>query len=267
MVIAEYAIANGKPKHLLNQAINLFESVRVGAEPQPELDYNIGNCLHALNRLPEAIARYDMALAVCNDPILRAQILKNQGTCICESGDVERGILRFKESLECDPQLLQAFVSWAATEFTHNNLSKAQELLEECFRYHPDLLDTGSTFVYWLAFALWRQQKWVEALPYLNRYLRAKPADQDALQLKSHLLAYLWRQDEAYLPQASEHFQQVVRAVSHLPIARFARTSRSRHGIYRDFDRCARPDALSLRPLPRRQWGKGQSDTVSEGGI
>jgi tetratricopeptide (TPR) repeat protein len=208
-ILAEYAIAKGGPRSMLHEAIDLFESCRDKAFTA-SVDYSIGNCLAGLEDHHKAVEHFDRALAASPSPELAAQIWKNRGTSFFHLGNHEEEIASYKKALELNPNLWEAYSSWAATELHRDHFEHAKTLFMKAFQANPELEVGGYPQLYSLAYTLWQLGDLVEAYRRVNEVLALKPDHQDGLLLKTHLLSQLWRMDAFYVSDALAFFKRRV---------------------------------------------------------
>jgi len=209
-ILAEYAIAKGGPRSMLNAAIGLFESLRDKTIESASIDYNIGNCYVGLNDHQRAIKHFDRALAAAPSPELAAQIWKNRGSSCFHIGDKEKEVACYKRALELNPNLFEAYASWGATELRYRNFQRARDLLEKAFKVAPEREMRGYAQLYSLAYALWRLDALEEAYRRVNQVLTLQPVHQDGLLLKAFLLSQLWRRHPRYVPDAVAFYESRV---------------------------------------------------------
>jgi protein O-mannosyl-transferase len=82
-------------------AQHLRQAIDSGARPGPA-HYLLGNALADLDRLPEAIAEYQLALA--DDSVARSPELHNDlGVALVRHGRVDAAVAQFREALRLDP--------------------------------------------------------------------------------------------------------------------------------------------------------------------
>jgi tetratricopeptide (TPR) repeat protein len=210
-ILAEYAIARGGPRSMLNEAIGLFESLRDKSTEVASIDYNIGNCYVGLNDHQRAVECFDRALAAGPRPGLAAQIWKNRGSsCSYIDDKKEEEIACYKRALELDPNLFEAYASWGAAELRNCSYQSARDLLEDAFRVDPDREMSGYAQLYSLAYALWRLGALKESYRRVNQVLALQPVHQDGLLLKAYLISQLWREDSRYVPDAIAFYEKRV---------------------------------------------------------
>jgi tetratricopeptide (TPR) repeat protein len=206
-ILAEYAIAKGGPKSMLNEAISLFESLRDKTTEPASIDYNIGNCYVGLNEHQTAIEHFDRALAAGSSPELAAQIWKNRGSSCFYAGTKEEEITCYEKALKLNPNLFEAYASWGVTELRYCNFQRARDLLEKAFEADPEREIRDHAQLYSLAYALWRLGDLEEAYRRVNQVLALQPVHQDGLLLKAFLLSQLWRKAPGYVPDAIAFYE------------------------------------------------------------
>ena len=206
-ILAEYAMAKGEPKSLLHEAITLFDSLREKVTIAGLVDYNIGNCYAGLGEHQKAVEYYNQALSANPKAELAARIWKNRGTSFFHLDNCDEEISSYKQALEQDPNLYQAYTSWAATESHRGNYEHAEELLAKAFRVKPEIELSDYPQLYSLAYVLWRLGKLAEAYRRVNEVLALRPEHKDGLLLKGHLLSELWEADPVYIPSAMSFFK------------------------------------------------------------
>lgn len=209
-ILAEYAIAKGGPRSMLDEAIGLFDSLRDKAAEPASIDYNIGNCYVGLNDHQKAMEHFDQALAAQPKPELAAQIWKNRGSSCFHIGKKEEEIACYEKALELNPNLFEAYASWGASELRYRNFQRARELLEKAFEVDPEREMRNYAQLYSLAYALWRLDDLEEAYRRVNQVLALQPVHQDGLLLKAFLLSQLWRKDSGYVPDAIAFYEAQV---------------------------------------------------------
>ena len=55
-------------------------------------------------RLPEAVARFEQALELCNDCRFRGDLLKGLGLAYCHAGELEKGKRMLRDALKLRPR-------------------------------------------------------------------------------------------------------------------------------------------------------------------
>jgi tetratricopeptide (TPR) repeat protein len=207
-ILTEYAAAQDeKPKSMLFEAISLFESMWARGASPAVLDYNIGNSLSALQEHQKAIEHFDQALSENPTSLLAAQIWKNRGTAFYHLGDHDEEIRSYKQSLELNPNLWEAYASWGITEMHRGNLERARDLLTKSFLVNPEVERRNYGLLYSLAYIQWKLGELAEAYRRVNQLLAFRPEHKDGLLLKAHLLANLWEIDPIYIPSAISFFK------------------------------------------------------------
>ncbi|MBK7671347.1 MAG: VWA domain-containing protein [bacterium] len=96
------------------KALTAFEGAVVQAPDDPVLSLAVGETLFRLERYPEAMREFDRALALTDDPALRAEALYNRGTTALSSGDAEAAAKALRESLALAPERTDALVNLEA---------------------------------------------------------------------------------------------------------------------------------------------------------
>ncbi|MBZ0315253.1 MAG: tetratricopeptide repeat protein [Anaerolineae bacterium] len=209
-IFVEYANANRKePKHLYHEAITLFNSVADQADPAI-LHYNLGNAYDGLREYEKAIEEFDLALSSKPPDDLAAQIWKNRGTCFFHLNNYREEIRSYRKALKHNPNLWEAYASWAATQLHNENFKEAHRLLLKAFKAYPYLETHGTPQIYSLAFSLWKLGKYTEAYQRVSQVLQNQPNYKDAIILKADILSYLWRNDTKYINDAIEFFNSML---------------------------------------------------------
>ncbi len=209
-IFTEYAIANGnKPQSMLHEAIALFNSASSITSPSL-LNYNVGNALSALGKYEEAIAKYDQALAATPQKPRAAEIWKNRGTCFFHLKNHDEEIRSYKNAIHENPNLWEAYSSWAITEIHLGDLNQAKDLLLTTFKVNPGLRESNFALAYTLAHALWKTGESDKAYEWVNQVLHVNPNHIDAKKLKALLLAELWRRDPVYRIAAIPFFKNAL---------------------------------------------------------
>ncbi len=96
------------------KALSAFEGAVVQAPDDPELSLAVGETLFRLERYPEAMREFERALALTDDPVLRAEALYNRGTTALSSGDAQAAAKALRESLALAPEQSDALVNLEA---------------------------------------------------------------------------------------------------------------------------------------------------------
>ncbi len=84
-------------------ALSAFQGAVVQAPDDPVLSLAVGESLFRLQKYPEATHEFERALALTDDPALRAEALYNRGTAALAAGDAEGAVKSLRESLKLDP--------------------------------------------------------------------------------------------------------------------------------------------------------------------
>ena len=208
-ILAEYAIATGGPKSMLYEAIDLFESLRSEMDIAA-VEYNIGNSYAGLSENHKAIEHFDKALSANPDSELAAQIWKNRGTAFYHLENRREEIRSFQQAIALNPNLWQAYASWAASEVRERDFEQAIELFTKAFQVNPNLNLIGFDQIYWLAYSLFMSGVLNEAYKRINQLLNLKPEHENGQLLKAHILSQLWRDDPFYIPSAITFFKDRV---------------------------------------------------------
>lgn len=209
-ILTEYAIAQGgRRKSLLHEAIALFEtaSSKLSYPEKVSADYNIGNALSALGSYIEAIQRYDAALAAKPHSRLAAQIWKNRGTAYYHLGNHAEEFASYQKALVLNPDLWEAYTSWAVTDTHLENYAHAKDLYLSALKVYPKLGERYPQQIYGLALVCWKLEEFILAYQYVNQVLSARPDDEASLFLKRQLLSSLWRKDNHYITDSLTFFR------------------------------------------------------------
>lgn len=210
-ILAEYARAKGGPKSMLQEAINLFESLR-GRLEESILDYNVGNCYQALGEHQNAIKKYNQALSYSSIPQIQSQIWKNRGTSFFHLEKHKEEINSYKNALKLNPNLWEAYASWATTELHLGNFKKAKDLFIQTIKVNPELESSfyGYPQLYSLAYAHWKLNEFNESYLRINQVLDLDPFHDSGIILKSHLLSELWRDNPLFIVEALYFFKNLL---------------------------------------------------------
>ena len=211
-ILAEYAIANqGEPKAMLYEAIELFQSAGEIADPAL-LNYNIGNSYTGLREHKQAVEYYDRALSGTLPSGLAAQVWKNRGTSCFHLGDNQEEIRCYQKAIELDPNLWEAYTSWAVTEAHLENYEHARVFFLKALKIKPELADSRYfveqlyTFVHTLS----QLNLFGEAYEWASHILSLMPNHHNALLAKAYALAHLWRESEEYAPEALKTYRAIL---------------------------------------------------------
>jgi len=205
-ILTEYAKSTNQSKALLNEAIQLFERVRE-PEVDAQVDYNIGNGYEGLGDYPKALESWDRALSQAPSRKLAASIYVNRGNVFDKIGKAHLAIRSYRKALQLHPNKWQAYAGWASIESGRARYKRVVVLLTRCFNTNPHLEQYGEDQIYVLAASLFHLGHLSESYKWVKKLNRIKPDDEQAIDLKIHLLSQLWRDNEQYIPEALAFFQ------------------------------------------------------------
>jgi len=193
-ILAEYAKKNNCPPNMLLEAISLFKGLE---DYNPALQhFNIGNCLDGLNRIEEAIERYDKAFALSPAAELAAQIWTNLGNAHSQLGDIEAAASSYENAIQFDPTLWVAYIAYGNLQARRKNFFATCDLFERGISHNPSLVDEGDQILYWYSKALYLVSELTKSKYRIDQLLSANPVHPDGLRAKEIILHDLRRNDE-----------------------------------------------------------------------
>lgn len=201
-ILAESGISeNSRPKLILSKEILLC---LLETEKSWILYYNLGNVLEGLKEYADAKNTYLKAINL-NSKV--AEIWSNLGNCLHYLKEYEEELACFDKAISLNPGLSQAFVSKA------NTLGKIYEKYEEAVEILDFAVSIDSKVAYdfpylwyWRANFLLKLNELVLALDSVEKGLKNYPGEPSLLDLKSHIISILWREDNSYIEYAKVFF-------------------------------------------------------------
>jgi tetratricopeptide (TPR) repeat protein len=115
-------------------ALRGYEAALDGFGPEPEILFNIGNVLFALERPADAAAQF--LDAVCDDPEF-AQAWNNLGNALVRAGRPEHGVLAYRQALAVAPDYADAHFNLAETLHQAGASAAARPHFEAYLRRDP----------------------------------------------------------------------------------------------------------------------------------
>ena len=202
---AEYVINNLElGKGLIEESINLFQSINDVS--QSVKYYNIGNCYAAINEHHTAVKYYNQALNSKDfdlDNELKSSILANLGSSFNEIGNIKKAVKSCKKAIEYNSLNWNAYSLLAHIEAKLNNHSSACKYFEKLFELNLDLENDGNSHLYCYALSLYEIKRYSDALEAIETLLISDPINENALNLKVHVVGQLLRLDKYDVNEAS----------------------------------------------------------------
>ncbi len=202
-ILAESGISeNSRPKLILSKEILLG---LLKTEKSWILYYNLGNVLGGLKEYADAKEAYLKAIALNSEV---AEIWSNLGNCLHHLREHEEELSCFDKAISLNPDLSQAFVSKANTlGKIYEKYEEAVEILDFAVARDSNVLYDFPYLWYWRANFLLKLNELVLALDSVEKGLKNSPDEPNLLDLKSHILSTLWREDASYLEYAKTFFK------------------------------------------------------------
>jgi tetratricopeptide (TPR) repeat protein len=119
----------------------------------------------------------------------------------------EEEFASYQNALALNPNLWEAYTSWAVTERHLGNYAHAKELYLAALKVYPELTVRYPRQIYGLALICWKLREYKLSCQYVNQVLSVRPDDESSLDLKRQLLSSLWRKDNQYVPDALLFFR------------------------------------------------------------
>jgi len=183
----------------LPEAIAQFE---LALQIQPgyvEALNNLGLALVQLNRLPEAISYYEQVLRFKPD---NAQVHYNLAVALERAGRQQEAVRQYELALQIKPNYAEPHINLGVDLMGQGKTQEAIARYEHALRINPDFVDAH----YNLGIALMSQGRVPEAIGHYERALRFKP---DFAEAHNNLGNALLRVGK--VPEAIAHYEQALR--------------------------------------------------------
>ena len=163
----------------------------VGKSPaNPRAFYNLGNALAYDGRLPEAIARYEKALALKPD---YAQAHNGIGLALAQCGRFGEAISHYRQSLQFRPDEVDVHTNLGVALVGRGQIDDGISEYKRALQLKPDDLKAHSN----LGVALARQGRFDEAIAHYRQALQVNPQLADLHHNLGNALARQGRFDDA----------------------------------------------------------------------
>jgi len=153
----------------------------IGSSRDTQLHLRLARCLKMLDRLPQAIAQYELVL---QSRPRDAGILSSLGLAQAASGAFAAAEASYARALESDPDCVEALHNLALLRREQGAIDAACDLFGRALALRPESIDTESA----LAHALRDLGRTEEALALYRRVLARRPQPVDALLNFSYAL-------------------------------------------------------------------------------
>ncbi len=210
-ILAEYSRASPNSSILTHEAIELFKTLN-NNNAQALREYNIGNCYSILNDHENARLHFNNALTLNPSKKDAAQIWTNLGNTLADLGKKTKAIEAFEKAISLDPNLWNAYASWASVEVNNRNFEEANKLFSEAFLYGENLLEVDSNLVYWYARTYQEIGNSHESLKLINELLSSDPLHQEAHDLKAYLYNQILEFEDEHDDEAIDYLSNRLRA-------------------------------------------------------
>ncbi len=172
--------------------------------------YNYGNALEALGEYESARDMLTIAAEMAPD---RANVWKNLGTVYFHLHDHKKELRCYDRALKIDPNLPEALCSKAVTLIlAYQRFDEARAILQQAIDRDPNIDIRWPRVWYWSALTAHKAGDSESALKSVDAGLDVAPAAEELLNLKTTILAQLWRQNPAYRQAAADHLEHFIGA-------------------------------------------------------
>ena len=171
--------------------MELYEKVILINDKNEEAFVNIGICKRKLFEINEAINYYDKALKINNN---NENTILNKAIALSYKGDNEEAnnLLEREKELNNSENLLYTY---ALLNLNNKNYSKVNELFDNYINSIREITNAGIYNI--KAQALYEEEKYEEALKYIEKALDLNPNYNYALNTKANILDKLGKKEES----------------------------------------------------------------------
>lgn len=202
-ILAEDGIRNHSRGKVLEASV-IFKKFLDKFPAKAMYHYNYANTLAYLNENEESIRYYKISLQISPN---YAEAWKNLGSVYNKIHEHEKEMVCYDNALRIKPDLIEALFSKGITlSSVYNNHVEAKELMLSAFHNKCYLNIVKPHSFYWLAFVHEKLNEVEETLTYLNRGLELDPEDVYLLNMKSNVLAKVWKNNENLKNEALDFF-------------------------------------------------------------
>ena len=180
-------------KQKFKEALELYEKVILINDKNEEAFVNIGICKRKLFEINEAINYYDKALKINNN---NENTILNKAIALSYKGDNEEAnnLLEREKELNNSENLLYTY---ALLNLNNKNYSKVNELFDNYINSIREITNAGIYNI--KAQALYEEEKYEEALKYIEKALDLNPNYNYALNTKANILDKLGKKEESLI--------------------------------------------------------------------
>jgi tetratricopeptide (TPR) repeat protein len=151
---------------------------------------NLGNVLKELNRLDEALANYDKAIAITSD---YAEAYNNRGTVLKELNRLDEALANYDKAIEFKSDYAEAYINRGTVLKKVNRLDEALANCDKAIEFKPDLAEAYNN----RGNVLIELNRLDEALANYDKAIEFKPDLAEAYNNRGNVLIELNRLDEA----------------------------------------------------------------------
>jgi tetratricopeptide (TPR) repeat protein len=208
-ILGEISLARNDPKHALGFFDKAIEFEPFNAITQ----FNRGDALIKLNRIPEGVAAYEEASRL--DPTYESSAFNNLGVALLSSGAPEDAENAFQQAIASDPSDLDARLNLAQTLSQLQRYQEATEIYRDVISNRPDYSPPYASLVQLLIM----QQRFQAAEQVIARHQKYFLGDITGDTLEGFLLL-----SQNQLSSAETSFQSVLQIDPHDFKARYGLT-------------------------------------------
>lgn len=208
-ILGEISLARNQPKQALEFLDHAIKFEPLNAITQ----FNRGDALVKLNRIPEGVAAYEEASRL--DPTYESSAFNNLGAAMLAAGATEEAENAFRQAIKTDPSDLDARLNLAQTLAQLQRFDEAIEVYRDVVSNRPDYSPPYSSLVQLLLM----QQKFQEAEQVIERHQKYFPGETTGYTLEGILFL---SQNQLGLAEAS--FQQALQSAPQNFKARYGLT-------------------------------------------